>query len=88
MTTQVAADLRAAAEVHEPDAVLVDGDWISPSREAHARDLTKAWADAAQNAGCPAAFVERMRSFVALHDRLHAAALEAAADAAEREAQP
>src|SRR4051812_30946803 len=59
-----AAAYRAAQDGGAEEAVLVEGDWIVPSREAHARDLTKSWADAAQNAGCPASFVARMRAFV------------------------
>lgn len=40
--------------------------------EEHARDLLRSWADAASNAGCPPAFVARMRTFADMHDR-HAA---------------
>ena len=53
----------AAIEAEEP---------YDRQREEHARDLLRSWADAASDAGCPPAFVARMRALADMHDR-HAA---------------
>lgn len=67
-----------------PDAPRVDGDGCDCDEpydcqfEEHARDLLRSWAVAASNAGCPPAFVARMRTFADMHDRHAAEALDAA----------
>lgn len=55
-------------------------------REEHSRDLLRAWADAASNAGCPPSFVARMRTFADMHDR-HAAEAAAADETAAAAAE-
>lgn len=58
---------------HQPDtcdcAERLADEPYDRQREEHSRDLLRAWADAAANAGCPPAFVARMRTFADMHDR-------------------
>lgn len=62
------------------DVTTRDDEPYDRQREKHARDLLRSWADAASNAGCPPAFVARMRTFADMHDRHAAEAAESGTD--------
>jgi len=68
VTATSPADLDARIQAIERRPAAEEG-LVDREREEFARDLLRSWADAASNAGCPPAFVDRMRTFADMHDR-------------------